>query len=82
MNDPVLEFRQGQEIFPFRISFRLPLWPTLFVTFFNEQLSYSPGLKRPGHEVVHSSPSSAEVKNEWVYASTPPYVFMAWTGKF
>ena len=24
-----------------------------------------PGVKRPGHEVDHSSPSSAKVKNEW-----------------
>jgi hypothetical protein len=27
---------------------------------------------RPGHEADHSSPSSAEVKNAWSYASTSP----------
>jgi hypothetical protein len=25
----------------------------------------------------HSPPTSAEVKNTWIYTSTPPYVFMA-----
>jgi hypothetical protein len=35
-----------------------------------------PGVKRPGREVDHSPPSSAEVKNTWSYISTPPYVFM------
>jgi hypothetical protein len=35
-------------------------------------------LKRPGREANHSPPSSTEVKNEWSYTSTPPYVFMGW----
>jgi hypothetical protein len=29
-------------------------------------------------ETDHSPPWSAEVKNEWSYASTPQYVFMEW----
>jgi hypothetical protein len=29
-------------------------------------------VKRPGCEADHSPPSSAEVKNEWSYNSTPP----------
>jgi hypothetical protein len=40
--------------------------------------SLSPGVKRPGREGNHSPPTSAEVKNTWIYTSTPPYVFMAW----
>jgi hypothetical protein len=36
------------------------------------------GVKRPGREADHSSPSSAEVKNAWSYTFTPQYVFMAW----
>jgi hypothetical protein len=36
------------------------------------------GVKRPGRETDHSPPSSAEVKNEWSYTFTLPYVFMAW----
>jgi hypothetical protein len=36
------------------------------------------GVKQPGREVHHSLPSSAEVKNDWSYTSTPPNVFMAW----
>jgi hypothetical protein len=30
------------------------------------------GVKRPQHEADHSPPSSAEIKNEWRYTSTPP----------
>jgi hypothetical protein len=30
-----------------------------------------------GHEADHSPPSTAEVKSEWSYASTPSYVFIA-----
>jgi hypothetical protein len=37
----------------------------------------SAGVKRPGHEVDHSPPTSAEVKKTWIYISIPPYVFMA-----
>jgi hypothetical protein len=37
----------------------------------------SSGVKRPGREADHSSPTSSEVKNTWIYTSTPPYVFMA-----
>jgi hypothetical protein len=33
------------------------------------------GVKQPGHEVDHSPPSSAEVKNAWSYTSTPPICF-------
>jgi hypothetical protein len=36
----------------------------------------STGLKRPRSEVDHSPPASAEVKEMWIYTSTPPYVFM------
>jgi hypothetical protein len=41
------------------------------------QWDLSPGVKRPGREAVRSPPISAEVKNTWIYTSTPPYVFMA-----
>jgi hypothetical protein len=37
----------------------------------------SPGVKRQGHELDHSSSTSAEVKKIWIYTSTPPYAFMA-----
>jgi hypothetical protein len=33
-------------------------------------------LKLPGCEADHSSPKSLEVKNTWIYTSTPPYIFM------
>jgi hypothetical protein len=36
-----------------------------------------PGVKRQGPEADHSPPTSAEVKNMWIYISTPLYVFMA-----
>jgi len=33
-----------------------------------------------GPEGDYLLPSSAELKNEWIYASTPLYTFVAWTG--
>jgi len=35
--------------------------------------AFFPGVKRPECEFNHSLPSSAEVKNVYRYASTPPY---------
>jgi len=43
-------------------------------------LGFYPGVKRPGHDVGHSSPSTAEVKGEWSYASTSPYM-LSWRGQ-
>jgi hypothetical protein len=40
-------------------------------------IQWVPGVKRPGRETDHSLPTSAEVKNTWIYTSTPPYVFVA-----
>jgi hypothetical protein len=39
--------------------------------------THSPVVKRPKREAGHSPPTSAEVKNTWIYTSSPPYVFMA-----
>jgi len=36
------------------------------------------GVKRPGREADHPLLFSAEVKNAWLYISTPQYAFMAW----
>jgi hypothetical protein len=41
-----------------------------------EGWSLSPGVKLSGREAGHSLPTSADVKNTWIYTSTPPYVFM------
>ena len=38
------------------------------------------GVKRPGWDGDHLTPSSADVKNEWRYKPTPPYAFIEWTG--
>jgi hypothetical protein len=35
------------------------------------------GIKQQGHEVDLSPLSTAEVKNEWNCASSPPYAFVA-----
>jgi hypothetical protein len=35
------------------------------------QRALSPGVQRPGHEADHSPPTSADVKNTWIYTSTP-----------
>jgi hypothetical protein len=36
----------------------------------------SPEVKRPGREAGYL-PTSAKVKNTWIYTSTPPHIFMA-----
>jgi hypothetical protein len=38
----------------------------------------SPEVKRMEGEAHLSPPTSAEVKNTWLYASTPARVFMEW----
>jgi hypothetical protein len=35
------------------------------------------GVKRPGREADHSPPTSADVKNMWIYTTAAPYAFMA-----
>jgi hypothetical protein len=35
-----------------------------------------PGVERPVREADHSPPTIVEVKNTWIYTSTPQYVFM------
>jgi hypothetical protein len=37
----------------------------------------SPGVKRPGREADHVSPTSVEVKIMWIYTFPPSYAFMA-----
>jgi hypothetical protein len=59
---PGFDFRQRQQIFLFSTASR----PVLGTTHSPLQwvLGFlSPGVKRPGREIVHSPPSSAEVKN-------------------
>ena len=38
-------------------------------------------VRRPGCDVDHSRPSSADIKNEWSYTSAPLYTLISWTGK-
>jgi hypothetical protein len=40
-------------------------------------LSNGTGGSFSGSKADHSSPTSAEVKNKWIYTTTPPYAFMA-----
>jgi len=42
------------------------------------QYTYNPSMPWLGHGADHSSPSNAEIKNEWSYTYSPPYVFMVW----
>jgi len=49
----------------------------LFVAYWGSFL----GIEQLGHEVDDSLSSGAEVKNEWIYTSAPPYAFMVWAGK-
>jgi hypothetical protein len=35
-----------------------------------------PRIKQQGHEADYSPPTSAKVKETWIYTSTPPYNFV------
>jgi hypothetical protein len=63
--------------FLFTITFRLALGPTLSLVQWVPGC-LSPGIKQLEHEADHLLPSNFEVKNAWIYASPPPYIFMAW----
>jgi hypothetical protein len=69
--------RLGLEIFLFTTASRTALGPTQPPIQW-VPAAFSLGVKRPGREVDHLPPSSAEVKNASSYTSTPQYVFMAW----
>jgi hypothetical protein len=69
--------RRGVGIFLFTTVSRMALGATQpSIQWVPGALSF--GVKWPGREADHSPPSSAEVKNEWSYASTPQYIFMEW----
>jgi hypothetical protein len=71
------ESRQGLRIFLFATVSRPALGFTQPLTQCVPG-ALSLGVKWPGREADHSPPSSAEVKNEWSYTSTPQYAFVAW----
>jgi hypothetical protein len=73
---PGFDSGQGQEYF-FATASRPVQRPTQSPVQWVHKAT-SPAVKWPGCEADHSPSSSAEVKNEWRYTSTPPYVFMAW----
>jgi hypothetical protein len=68
---------RGLGIFLFTTASRMALRPTQ-LPIQREIGVISLGVKEPGRETDHSSPSSAEIKNVWSYTSTPQFVFMAW----
>ena len=47
---------------------------------FNKYHGFYPRLKLLGREADHWNRSSTEVKNEWSYTATPPYVFISYIG--
>ena len=71
LDGPGFEFRQGSEVFlsskTVEIGSGATRRPVQWV------LGFIHGVNRPRREANHSSPSSAEVKNEWRYTSVPPY---------
>jgi hypothetical protein len=65
----------GRDTFLFSTSSRSALLPQPPFQWVPRALS--PGVKRSGSEAERWPPTSAEVKNKWIYTSTPPYAFMA-----
>jgi hypothetical protein len=58
----------------------LDLWPTQPPGQWVPGVLFT-GLKWPGHDGKQSPLSSADIKNEWSYTLTPPYVCMACIGQ-
>jgi hypothetical protein len=56
--------------FLFTTSCRLALWPNYYPIQW-EPGPLSPGVKQPGREADNSPPTSVDVKNIWIYTSTP-----------
>jgi hypothetical protein len=74
---PGVRARQGQKIFLF--SYTVQTGSGAHPASYSVSIGdLSRGLRRPGREVDHSPPFSAEVKNECSYFH--PYAFMSWTG--
>jgi len=51
---------------------RVQFPPGTMMRFFLVATFFTPEVKQPGHEVDHSPPSNAKVKNVWSYTSAPP----------
>ena len=68
-----LEYQQGREI-SFLPNRPDQFWDSLNLRFAGYWGSLLGGFKRPGCQVDHSLPSSADVKNDWGCISTPPHV--------
>jgi hypothetical protein len=71
----VVRFPVELEIFLFTTVSRTVLGPTQ-PPIQRLTAALSLGAKRPRREPDHSPPTSAEVKNDWSYTSTPQYIFM------
>jgi len=73
LGSPVFESRQMSEFFLFaKFSTQLIGPPNCQFSGYGDSASEA---KRLGCDVDYSPPSSAEVKNEWSYTSTPPMKF-------
>ena len=70
MDSSGFQTRSKHDISPLSETFGLALEP-IHLTIQWPRGSF-PGVKRPGREVHHSSPSSVKVKNEWSYTPSPP----------
>jgi len=70
LNDWGFKSRQWLGIFLLTTTSRLALGPTQPpIPWVPGALSF--GVKRPGREANHLPPSSAEIKNVWIYTSIP-----------
>jgi len=73
MEDPGLKFRQEKKIFLISKSPEQLWGPSSLLL--NRDWCPFPYVKREGRAFVHSPLSSAQVKNEWTYISTPSTFF-------
>jgi hypothetical protein len=67
--------QQGEEIILFSVASRLLLRSTQCPIQWVLE-AFTPQIKQPGCEADHSPPSTAKVKNTWIYTSTTLHIFM------
>jgi hypothetical protein len=80
-----LLFRHPLYFHKYFLSITFKFFEDIFFTSQRRDLPFIPwvpgaiqvSVNRRGREADHSPPSSAEVKNQWIYTSTAPCVFIA-----
>ena len=79
LDDPGFEPQQGLKICLLQNT-QTVFRPTHKLVFNGYRGFFIPGVRRPAREFHHSPSSFIKVKSKWIYTSTPPDAFVAYSG--